>query len=128
MATDFDPLLECWYRHLDKGQEFRVIALDETAGTVEVQYFDGSIESLEIDAWYEMDIEAIEPPENWSGALEFSEADDLGVGITDTTDEDWREPQEEIRHPDERAPLIEPEEADDWEEGRPQEEPSEREP
>ena len=123
MSTDLDPLPGNWYRHLDKGQEFRVVALDEDDGSVCIQAFDGDVETLELDAWHELDIEIAEPPENWSGALDIAEIDDLGTSITDTAPEDWRTPQEELQHPTERDPLIEDEQLDDWGEGVSQEEP-----
>jgi hypothetical protein len=128
MSTDIDPVLQNWYQHVDKGQEFCVVAFDDTSGAVEIQYFDGDVETIDLDDWYQLDIEPAEAPENWSGALDIEEVDDLGTGITDTTPSDWRAPQEEIRHPRERDPLIEDEEQDDWEEGSSQEELREGEP
>ena len=129
MSEDIDPVLQNWYRHLDKGQEFRVVAVDEAEGTVDVQYFDGDIESMDLDAWYALDIETAEAPENWSGAMDVAEVDDLGEEVTDTGADDWRAPQEELRHPRERDPLVgEQDESDDWDEGTPTEEPWEGEP
>lgn len=125
MSTDLDPIVSNWYRHLDKGQAFRVVAVDADAGSVDIQDFDGNLDSIDLDNWYELDIEPVEPPETWAGALDIAEADDLGTGITDTAAADWRAPQEELQHPSERDPLIGAEEADDWKEGRMQEEPSE---
>lgn len=122
MSTALDPLPGSWYRHLDKGQEFLVVAFDEDDGSVCIQTFDGDVETLELDAWHDLDIETAEAPENWSGALDIAEVDDLGTGITDTAPEDWRAPQEELRHPTERDPQIEEEESDDWGEGTLQEE------
>ena len=37
MSHDFEPLVGHWYRHLDKGQAFEVIAVDESQAMVEVQ-------------------------------------------------------------------------------------------
>jgi hypothetical protein len=116
MTTDIDPVLNNWYRHLDKGQEFCVVAIDEAEGIVEIQYFDGSIEAVERDAWDELEIETAEEPENWSGALDIAETDDLGEEVTDTTSEDWRAPQEELRHSAENEPLIGRDTLDEWEE------------
>jgi hypothetical protein len=116
MTTDIDPVLNNWYRHLDKGQVFCVVAIDDADGMVDIQYFDGSIEAIEGDEWYELEIETAEEPENWAGALDVAEPDDLGEEVTDTTAADWRAPQEELRHPAENAPLIEKEELEEWEE------------
>ena len=121
MPTEADPVIENWYQHLDKGQKFRVVALSETDGAVELQYFDGDIEEVSLDHWYELDIEPIEAPENWSGPVDVAEIDDLGTEVTDTSAEDWTAPLQEIKT-GERG--EESEEAEDhWGEGRPKEEP-----
>lgn len=77
MSHDFEPLVGHWYRHLDKGQEFEVVAFDESQATVEIQYYDGNVEELDLDSWYELDIEAAVAPEDWVGPLDDVEKDDL---------------------------------------------------
>jgi len=119
MTTEADPVLRNWYQHLDKGQKFCVVALDDE-GNVEIQYFDGDVEEIGLDGWYELDIEPIEAPENWSGPIDITEVDDLGTQITDTTADDWAAPQQEIQ-PDQPGAGQE-EKGDDWGEGRPKEE------
>lgn len=118
MSTESDPVIENWYQHLDKGQKFRVVALNETDGAVELQYFDGDIEEVGLDNWYELDIEPIEAPGNWSGPIDVTEIDDLGTEVTDTSAEDWTAPLQEIKtgEPGEET-------GDHWGEGRPKEEP-----
>jgi hypothetical protein len=32
---DFDPIIGNWYRHLDKGESFQVVDIDEEAGNVD---------------------------------------------------------------------------------------------
>ena len=96
MPNELDPRVDQWYMHLDKGQRFIVAAIDEQAGNIEIQYFDGSLDEFTQDEWYELDIELSEAPENWSGALDIDEQDDLGTEVTDTSKEDWSEPLEEI--------------------------------
>ena len=86
------PQVSQWYRHLDKGQEFQVTAIDETEGTVEIQHFDGDVEELDLDAWHMMDIEPIETPEDWTGPMDNVEHDDLGYSETGMTGSDWNEP------------------------------------
>lgn len=92
MATEADPIVTTWYKHLDKGQKFQVVAVDENDYLIEIQYFDGDIEEIDIDDWYLMDLEQIESPEDISGALDVSEIDDLGNSITDTMPSDWDAP------------------------------------
>jgi hypothetical protein len=96
MSTESDPMVFNWYQHLDKGQKFRVIAMDDSNALVEIQYFDGDIDEIDLDEWKNLDIESIEAPENWSGPIDISEQDDFGSTITDTPPEDWSSPLEEI--------------------------------
>lgn len=99
MPNELDPCIEQWYAHLDKGQRFLVTAVDEAGGTVEIQHFDGDLEEFSLDDWAELDIELSEAPENWSGAFDVSEQDDLGTEVTDTSREDWSEPADEFHQP-----------------------------
>lgn len=95
MPTDQEPLVTQWYRHLDKGQQFHVTAIDGEAGTVEIQHFDGDIEEVDLDEWRELNVEPIEPPEDWTGPVDDVERDDLGYTETDMTREDWDAPLRE---------------------------------
>lgn len=95
MSIDQPPIIDQWYRHLDKGEQFQVTAIDEKDGTVEIQYFDGDVEELELDGWRELEIEPIAPPEDWTGPMDDVERDDLGYTETDMTEEEWNEPARE---------------------------------
>jgi hypothetical protein len=89
MAIEASPIVDTWYKHLDKGEKFQVVAVDNNDYMVEIQYFDGDVEEIELDDWYSMDIEQIESPEDISGALDVSEMDDLGSYVSDSATDDW---------------------------------------
>jgi hypothetical protein len=89
------PIVNQWYRHLDKGQQFQVTAFDEDEGTVEIQHFDGDVEELDLENWYQLEIEPIAPPEDWTGPVDDIERDDLGYTETGMTREDWEAPLRE---------------------------------
>lgn len=95
MATDSDPVVGNWYQHLDKGQKFEVVAIDEDQGLVEIQHFDGDLEEIDIDEWYELDIELSEAPENWSGPVDSFEEEALDYSETEMEEEDWALPADE---------------------------------
>lgn len=95
MSVEYGPIVNQWYRHLDKGYQFQVVAIDEYDKTVEIQHFDGDLEELELDTWYDLDIETIEPPEDWTGAMDDIELDDLGYTETGMSGEDWSKTLEE---------------------------------
>ena len=97
MRNEFDPRIDQWYSHLDKGQRFYVTAINEEENTVDIQHFDGDLEEFSLEEWRDLRIVLSEQPENWRGALDISEKDDLGTGITDTRSGDWSEPGEDFR-------------------------------
>lgn len=91
MTSPVDPVLGGWYKHLDKGYEFQVVAYDETDGVVEIQHYDGDVEALELNDWYQMELEQIEPSEDWSGPVDDFESDDVDYSDTEMFDDDWNE-------------------------------------
>jgi hypothetical protein len=101
MPTEADPKLGYWYEHLDKGQRFCIVAFNEEQGLIEVQHFDGDLEEIDLETWYQLDLNPSPEPENWSGALDVGDIDDLGTEVTDTTADDWNAPLQELRIRDE---------------------------
>jgi hypothetical protein len=79
MATEYDPRIGDWYKNVH-GDTFEIVAIDPDDGTLEIQYFDGTIEELELDSWQELPVEPAEPPEDWSGPLDI-EREDYGVDL-----------------------------------------------
>jgi len=65
-----------WYR-VRGGDLLEVVAIDEDDGTIEVQYFDGTVEELDLEVWEAQrttgEIEDAEPPEDWSGSVDVDE-------------------------------------------------------
>ena len=78
MIGEIEPIEGNWYHHLDRDLDFMVVDVNEKEGTVDIQYFDGDIEELEMEEWEEMDLEDIEPPEDWTGPLGEMDSEDLG--------------------------------------------------
>lgn len=122
--TEYEPIANQWYRHLDKGFQFQVVAVDEDERIVEIQYFDGDLEQLDLDAWAEMDLELIQPPEDWTGSVDDVETDDLGYTETDMSERDWSKPLEERGEQAEQGWSTESEEEE--EEGESEEGEEER--
>lgn len=77
MTFNVDPVIDAWYAHLDKGQKFKVVAIDEERGCIEVQHFDGDIEEFELDVWPGLDVTSIDEPEDWSGPYDAIDQDDI---------------------------------------------------
>ena len=81
--TNPQPSIGDWYR-LNGGESFEIVAIDDAAGTVEIQYFDGTLEEMEIEdwdaQWSEGALEAAEAPEDWSGSVDIERGDVDGRG------------------------------------------------
>ena len=102
MPIEDRPIINQWYRHLDKGYQFHVVMVGEEEGTVEIQHFDGNLEELDLDTWNDLEIEMIEPPEDWTGPMDDIELDDLGYTETGMSKEDWSGPLQEKGATEER--------------------------
>ncbi len=90
MSHSLKPVTGEWYRHLDKGQPFRVVNIEDDDKLIEIQTFDGDLEEVEITEWFAMDLEPAAAPEDWTGPMDDIETDDLGYEDTAMTDTDWR--------------------------------------
>lgn len=99
MLTIDQPIVEQWYRHLDKGQQFQVTAIDDAAGTVEIQHFDGDVEELDMESWYQQEVEPIPQPEDWAGPMDNIERDDLGYAESDMTEHEGNQSVNEVSAP-----------------------------
>jgi hypothetical protein len=88
MAIATDPVPGEWYENIESGQVFRVITVNEAEDTIEIQYQDGDIGELESRTWEELDLEWIEPPENWTVIYDDVEKDDLGYTDNDISPEE----------------------------------------
>ncbi len=70
-----------WYR-LSGGELFEVVAVDDDDGTIEIQYFDGTVEEMDVDDWNSQwedgALEAAQAPEDWSGSVDVESVDREG--------------------------------------------------
>jgi len=101
-----------------------VVAVDEQAGTVEVQRFDGDIEEIELEIWRNMEIEIAEPPEDWTGPVDNVERDDTDYSATEMSGAAWNESLQEYPSAatEPWEDTVPEDERDDWGEGAPTEE------
>jgi hypothetical protein len=78
------PVIGNWYR-IQGSESFEVVAFDEDDGTIELQYFDGTVEEMDIEDWRAQKeagaLEEIEAPEDFSGSVDIDpeEADQRGA-------------------------------------------------
>ncbi len=96
MSHELDPKVGRWYRRLDDEQLFKVVAIDEDDGLVEIRRTDGEIEELDSTEWVELDLEAAEPPEDYVDPDAADDDDDdveeekeISDDDDDDDDDDW---------------------------------------
>ena len=77
-----NPTIGRWYRRTN-GQLFEVVAVDDDDQTIELQFFDGTIDEIELDAWPELFLTEAAAPEDWSGSVDMDPEDYVGGNESD---------------------------------------------
>ena len=99
VSRDYEPTAGQWYENLEEEEQFRVLSVDEDSELIEIEYLDGDIEEIDIEAWHEMDLEMISEPEGWSDADEDDEdeeeEEDDDEDEDDEDDDDWDDDDED---------------------------------
>ena len=72
------PRIGQWYRRAN-GTIFEVVAVDEQAGTFEIQQFDGTVDETDLESWLEWSAVEISAPEDWSGSVDMDPEDFVGT-------------------------------------------------
>ena len=83
MSRDYEPVPGQWYENLEEEESFRVLSVDEDSELIEIEYLDGDIEEIDLEAWHEMDLEHTQEPEGWSESEDDEDEDE------DEDDEDF---------------------------------------
>jgi hypothetical protein len=86
------PEIGRWYGHLDKGEVFQVVGLDEMAGTVEMQFLGGDLDEVDLDSWNMLPLAVVEAPEDETGPMDPSERADLAYADAEASAETWTQP------------------------------------
>jgi len=80
------PEVGNWYKNRN-GDNFEVVAIDEHTSTIEIQYFDGTLEEYDQDTWIELHPHPIEAPEDFSGSMDMEPED--YTDIDERANKDW---------------------------------------
>ncbi len=91
------PMVGEWYRR-PNGALFEVVALDEDEQTIELQFFDGTIDEVDFDAWPTLLTEHVGAPEDWLGAVDMDPED--FTGKDDGIPQGWHDPLEMLERAD----------------------------
>jgi hypothetical protein len=88
------PSIGDWYRQKEGGALFEVVAFDDDDGTIEIQYFDGTVEEMDIEdwdgQWEDGTLESADPPDDWSGSVDVESEDNSLRGDASDGDRDLR--------------------------------------
>ncbi len=87
MKLEPTPRIGDWYRNTT-GETFEIVARDDDDETLELQYYDGTVEELDAESWDYIHPEPIEPPEDWSGSMDLPREDSQRPEMWSET-EDW---------------------------------------
>jgi hypothetical protein len=107
MASELEPIVGDWYTY--RGKNFTVIDVDEDEGLVEIQYASGTVQQVDLNAWYDMDLEPSEEPEDWNTDLEDEVIEPDGSPRGSRWEDEDEDEDEDDDDDDE-------DEDDDWEE------------
>ncbi len=117
MNNEVDPVAGSWYEHIERGQKFEVVDVDDERGVIEVQYANGALDEMDIDEWYDLEIEPIEVPEEWTGQSAVPSGQDPGYedeAKGSKPSDDWSPRLKHPKRPGEENEAGEDEEEDDW--------------
>ena len=82
------PTIGNWYR-IQGSDSFEVVAYDEDDGTIELQYFDGTVEEMDLEDW-DAAREAGTLEEAWTGSVDVDPEEDDARGAAGYGEDDDR--------------------------------------
>jgi len=109
VSRDYEPVPSQWYENIEEEESFRVLSVDEDSELIEIEYLDGDIEELDVEAWHEMDLERIAEPEGWAASQAEEEEEE-----EDEDEDDWDEDEEDEDDEDDDEDLDEDEERNSY--------------
>jgi len=112
VSRDYEPTPGQWYENVEEEETFRVLSVDEDSELIEIEYLDGDIEEMDVEAWHEMDLDLIQEPEGWSDSDEEEEEEE----DEEDEDEDEDDDDDDLDDDDDE----DDDDLDDEEEGRDQ--------
>lgn len=83
-----------WFQ-TQENNYLEVVAYDPDEGTIEVQFYDGTVEEYDLETWSALHLSPAEPPEDWSGSLDVS-GDDYGVDLDRPAGDTHANPLDEL--------------------------------
>lgn len=76
------PQIGSWYEDRTLATVFEVVAIDDHAGTIELQYENGDIDELEIDEWRTGAFTVAAPPDDTLGIFGLEDDDNWAYELS----------------------------------------------
>lgn len=89
------PAVGRWFQDLETGEIFEVVAVDDHARSIELQFTDGELSEYDFDSWRELQLIAAAAPEDSRASYEMSDEDNWDPDRT-YRPEDWSGPLSSI--------------------------------
>ena len=86
------PVIGVWYWDLEHTERFEVVAEDKKGGLIEIQYFNGEIEELDIDTWFTMRVVSTNAPIDCSGPYEIEKEEQNELNDEPIHPDHWSDP------------------------------------
>ena len=77
--ASFLPSVGAWYKNMETGETFEVVALADDGMSIEIQFFEGEVAELDSDTWEELALSQLPPPEDFSGPYDDLEPEEIEV-------------------------------------------------
>lgn len=94
MPIEEEPVVGATYED-EEGRSFEVVSFDEDEGTIEVQYEDETLDEIDLDAWYEMELKRVASPEDDEASDEEELEEEDFDEDDDDDDDDFDDDEEE---------------------------------
>lgn len=89
------PIIGAWYEDATDDEIFEVVAVDEHAGSIEIQYVDGEVSEIDLDTWQQLVLFEAEAPEDWRASYALSNEDSLSSDDIFIPD-NWNDPLQDM--------------------------------
>lgn len=87
-----EPVIGQWYEDIQK-RRFEVVAVDEDA--IEIQYYDGDVEEVDLESWYLMSIVPAAEPNDATGPYDDLGMEEFGGEREEDHSTDWQQKLDE---------------------------------
>jgi len=84
------PIVGNWYQRPGRAI-FEVVAIDDHMRTVELQFFDGTVDEMDLERWHKTFIQNVEAPEDYSGSMDLQD-DNYDAKDDDLVAQEWDDP------------------------------------